>query len=132
LVSGAVEELIRAHAIVNPARIVTQDTNFGGVEMKAGDRVLLATAMASRDPMEFDDAASIVIDRESNRHLGFGAGPHRCLGSHLARLEMRIVVEELVTRLPRFRIADDAPIVIHGGGVLGIDRLTVAWDLVTQ
>jgi cytochrome P450 len=131
-VPGAVEELIRAHAIVNPARIVTQDTHFGGVEMKAGDRVLLATAMASRDPLEFEDATSIVIDRESNRHLGFGAGPHRCLGSHLARLEMRIVVEELVSRISGFHIADDASIVVHGGGVLGIDSLPVAWDPVAR
>jgi cytochrome P450 len=127
VIPAAVEELLRAHSIVNTARVVTTDTPFAGVQLRAGDRVLLATALASRDPAEFDDPAEVRFDREVNRHLAFGAGPHRCLGSHLARLEMRVVIEELVGRLPVFAIAEDAPIVIHGGGVFGIDRLPVRW-----
>jgi cytochrome P450 len=125
--AAAVEELLRAYSIVNTARVVTRDTEFAGVTMRAGDRVLLATALASRDPAEFADPTEVRINREVNRHLAFGAGPHRCLGSHLARLEMRVVLEELLKRLPVFGIADDAHIVVHGGGVFGIDRLPVRW-----
>jgi cytochrome P450 len=128
LVPPAVEELLRAHAIVNTARIVTQDVSFAGVEMAAGDKVLLATALASRDEEEFPSATEIVIERQGNRHLAFGAGPHRCLGSHLARLEVRIAIDELLDRIPTFRLAPE-PIVAHGGGVLGIDRLPIEWDV---
>jgi cytochrome P450 len=128
LVPQAVEELLRAHAIVNTARIVTEDVTFAGVEMAAGDKVLLATALASRDEEEFPAATEIVLDRDVNRHLAFGAGPHRCLGSHLARLEVRIAIEELFSRIPAFRLVPAEPIVAHGGGVLGIDRLPIEWD----
>jgi cytochrome P450 len=129
LIPAAVEELLRAHAIVNAARVVTKDTTFAGVDMRAGDRVLLATALATRDPSEFDRADEIVLDREHNRHVAFGAGPHRCLGSHLARLELRIALEELLDRLPDFRLDVRESVTIHGGGVLGIDQLPVVWDV---
>ena len=129
LIPAAVEELLRAHAIVNPARVVTKDTTFAGVEMRTGDRVLLATALATRDPIEFDRADEVVLDREHNRHVAFGAGPHRCLGSHLARLELRIALEELLARVQGFRLAAGEPVAIHGGGVLGLDRLPVVWDI---
>ncbi len=129
LMPTAVEELLRAHSIVNTARVVTRDATFAGVAMKTGDRVLLATALASRDPDEFPDAADIVLDREANRHLAFGAGPHRCLGSHLARLEVGIAIEELLARVPSFRLAPGEPIVAHGGGALGIDRLPIEWEV---
>jgi cytochrome P450 len=129
LVPQAVEELLRSHAIVNTARIVTEDVTFAGVEMVAGDKVLLATALASRDEEEFLAATDIVLDRDANRHLAFGAGPHRCIGSHLARLEVRIAIEELLRRIPSFRLAPGESIVAHGGGVLGIDRLPIEWDV---
>jgi len=129
LVPQAVEELLRSHAIVNTARVVTEDVTFAGVEMVAGDKVLLATALASRDEEEFLAATDIVLDRDANRHLAFGAGPHRCIGSHLARLEVRIAIEELLRRIPSFRLAPGESIVAHGGGVLGIDRLPIEWDV---
>ena len=114
---------------MNTARVVTEDITFAGVEMIAGDKVLLATALASRDAAEFPDATDIVLDREANRHLAFGAGPHRCLGSHLARLEVGIAIEELLARVPSFRLVPGEPIVAHGGGVLGIDRLPIEWEV---
>lgn len=129
LVPSAVEELVRAHAIVNTARVVDHDVVFAGVSMKAGDRVLLATALASRDPSEFAAADQIVLDREANRHVAFGAGPHRCLGSHLARLEMRIAIEELHRQIRTYRLVPGASVTVHGGGALGIDRLPIEWDL---
>jgi cytochrome P450 len=127
LVPAAVEELLRAHAIVNPGRIVTHDVEFAGVEMRAGDRVLLATSLATRDPAEFERPDELLLERDASRHLAFGGGPHRCLGSHLARLEIRIAIEELHARIPSYTIPDGERIAVHGGGVLGIDRLPIAW-----
>jgi cytochrome P450 len=128
LVRSAVEEFLRAHAIINTARVVTQDTTFAGVTMRAGDRVLLSTALASRDPEEIDQPDAIVVDREVNRHLAFGAGPHRCVGSHLARLELAIAIDEVLRRIPEFHLAAGEEPVIHAGGSFGIDRLVLEWD----
>lgn len=127
LMPGAVEELLRAHSIVNPARTVTEDLEFAGVCMHAGDRVLLSTVLADRDPEEFDEPATVDFRRSPNRHVAFGAGPHRCLGSHLARLELRVAFEEFHRRIPDYRIEEGAAIQAHGGGSLGLDHLPLAW-----
>jgi cytochrome P450 len=129
IIPQAVEELLRAHAIVNAARTATRDTTIAGVHIKAGDLLLVSTALACRDPEEFDHADSVDLDRSQNRHLAFGAGPHRCLGSHLARLELRTALEEFHQQIPDYRIPDGADIKIHGGGVLGIDQLPLEWDI---
>jgi len=129
LVRSTVEEFLRAHAIINTARVVTRDVTFAGSEMRAGDRVLLSTPLASRDPEEFDQADGILIDREANRHLAFGAGPHRCVGSHLARLELAIAVDEVLARIPDFHLASGEQPVIHAGGSFGVDRLVVEWEV---
>jgi cytochrome P450 len=129
LVRGAVEEFLRAYAIINTARVVTRDVTFAGVEMRAGDRVLLSTPLGSRDPEEVDQADVVVIDREVNRHLAFGAGPHRCVGSHLARLELAIAVDEVLARIPDFHLAPGEKPVIHAGGSFGVDRLVVEWEV---
>jgi cytochrome P450 len=127
VVESAVEELLRAHAIVNPARTATADATIAGdVRVRAGDRVLLATAFATRDPLEFERPDVIDFDRQNNRHLAFGAGPHRCLGSHLARIELRVALQEFHRVIPRYRLAGQDPRV-HGGGVFGIDQLQLAW-----
>jgi len=102
---------------------------FAGVPMRAGDRLLLSTALASRDPTDVDQPDAVLIDREVNRHLAFGAGPHRCVGSHLARLELAIAIEEVLGRVPDFHLAADEQPIIHAGGSFGIDRLVVEWDV---
>jgi cytochrome P450 len=128
LTPRAVEELLRAHAIVNAARTATRDAVIAGdVAVKKGDRVLLATSFATRDPSEFPEPHTIDFDRDSNRHLAFGAGPHRCLGSHLARVELRVALEEFHRRIPSYHLVADEPPRIHGGGVFGLDRLTLEW-----
>jgi cytochrome P450 len=129
LVPGAVEELLRAHSIVNPARTVTTDTDFAGVGLRAGDRVLVSTVLANRDPAEFDEPGRVDFRRSANRHVAFGAGPHRCLGSHLARAELRIALEEFHRRIPDYRIADGAVIRAHGGGAMGVDHLPLVWEV---
>jgi cytochrome P450 len=107
---------------------VGRDVNFHGAPMKKGDRVVLAMTIASRDEREFDRPEQIDFRRENLRHTSFAAGPHRCLGSHLARREIRIALEEWIRRIPQFRIkAGDVP-VTHGTTVFGVDHLVLAWD----
>jgi cytochrome P450 len=129
LVPRSVDELLRAHSIVNPARTVTEDIAFAGVCMRAGDRVLVSTVLANRDPAEFDEPAEVDFGRASNRHLAFGAGPHRCLGSHLARSELVVALEEFHRRIPDYHIEDGAVIRGHGGGSMGVDHLPLVWEV---
>jgi len=124
-----VEETLRVYSIVTTNRIVTRDVEFAGCPMKAGDRVLLSIPAADRDPREFPDADRFDVDRASNRHLAFAAGPHRCLGSHLARLELRIAVEEWHRRIPEYTLAEDEAVTLHIGGVAGVDGLPLVWSV---
>jgi cytochrome P450 len=124
-VRDAVEELLRRHAFLNLPRLVTRDVQFAGVALKAGDAVVLATPLASRDPEEFDDPTAVHLDREQFRQYAFGLGPHRCLGSHLARLEMRIALEEWHARIPEYELAGDAG--GYGGTVMGVSTLPLRW-----
>jgi cytochrome P450 len=113
----ATEEFLRALSPVQAmARTLKRDTVVGGVEMKAGDRVVLAFGAANRDPARFDCPNEIDLGRESNPHAAFGVGAHRCLGSNLARREVNVALTELVARYPRFELAEPAP--WHGIGPL--------------
>lgn len=123
------EELLRTNSIVNTGRVVTKDVEFAGCPMKKGDRLVLATSAANRDPGEFgDDAAEIEIGRRPNRHIAFGAGPHRCLGSHLARAELTIAIEEWHKRIPDYRIPEGAAVVDHPGSICTLLSLPLEWD----
>jgi cytochrome P450 len=108
LVPDAVEELLRTQTpVMQVLRVVAQPHEMHGVTMEPGDHVLVMLGAADTDPSEFgDDADLLNLHRESNRHLAFGGGPHRCLGSHLARLELRVALEELHRRIPAYRLAD--------------------------
>jgi cytochrome P450 len=103
----ALEEFLRAYAPVTMARLVAKDHDFHGCPMKQDDWVLLPFPAANRDPREYEDADQFVIDREKNRHSAFGLGIHRCLGSNLARLELKVAIEEFIARFPRFELAGD-------------------------
>ncbi|MBO0837864.1 MAG: cytochrome P450, partial [Actinobacteria bacterium] len=98
LLPTAVEEFLRAYAPVTMARLVKHDMTWHGVDMKAEDWILLSFPAANRDPAQFDRAGEVVIDRENNRHAAFGLGIHRCLGSHLARMELRVALEVWLAR----------------------------------
>lgn len=109
LLPNAIEEFLRFDTpVFGLARTLTKDTTFGGQDMSADDRVLLLWGAANHDPEEFHDPDRVDIHRLPNRHLAFGAGIHRCLGSHLARLELRVALEELLARIPEFALAPDA------------------------
>jgi cytochrome P450 len=103
----ALEEFLRSYAPVTMARLVAKDHDFHGCPMKEDDWVLLPFPAANRDPRAFEDADTFVIDREENRHAAFGLGIHRCLGSNLARLELKVAIEEFVARFPDFELAGD-------------------------
>jgi cytochrome P450 len=115
----AVEEFLRAYAPVTMARMVAQDHDFNGCPMKKDDWVLLPFPAANLDPTEFDRADEVLIDRQVNRHAAFGLGIHRCLGSNLARLEVRVAVETFVQRFPRFELADPSAVRWSVGQIRG-------------
>ncbi len=129
IIPSANEELLRYYAIVAPGRKVMQDTEITGCPMQAGDMVLLPIASANRDPREFERAHEVILDRPNNRHIAFGAGPHRCLGSHLARLELQVAVEAWHARIPQYEIDPDVPIEEHSAGLIGLNNLPLRWDL---
>ncbi|MEY2926233.1 MAG: hypothetical protein RL367_710 [Pseudomonadota bacterium] len=129
LIPEASEEMLRRYTFTVPPRFVGRDGEFEGVSFKKGERVLLFLPAADLDGSEFADPDGYSLDRENNVHIAFGAGPHRCLGSHLARVEIQILYEEFLARIPEFRIDPDHPPVFHGGNVIGVDSLHLVWDM---
>jgi cytochrome P450 len=119
LLPTAIEEFLRAYAPVTMARLVTQDMHWRGAGMKAEDWILLSYPAANRDPAQFDRADEVVIDREVNQHAAFGLGIHRCLGSHLARMELRVALEAWLERIPEFTLADPTAVTWAMGQVRG-------------
>jgi cytochrome P450 len=110
----AVEELLRLDGpFIAIARTATRDTEIKGRPIKKGEKVIIYWAAACRDESEFPDPDRFDPDRESNRHLAFGAGPHRCAGSNLARLNLKVALEELLPRLTDLRLQDGADIHFH-------------------
>ena len=119
LLPTAMEEFLRAYAPVTMARLVTGDMHWRGVDMRAEDWILLSFPAANRDPAQFDRAGEVVIDREVNRHAAFGLGIHRCVGSHLARMELRVALEVWLSRIPRFTLADPSAVTWSAGQIRG-------------
>ena len=119
LLPTAMEELLRAYAPVTMARLVREDMEWNGCPMKAEEWVLLSFPSANRDPDAFERADEVVLDREDNRHAAFGLGVHRCAGSHLARMELRVALEVWLERFPQFSLADPDAVQWSGGQVRG-------------
>jgi len=119
LLPTAMEEFLRAYAPVTMARLVREDMHWRGVEMKAEDWILLSFPAANRDAAQFDRAGEVIIDREVNRHAAFGLGIHRCVGSHLARMELRVALEVWLERVPEFSLADAAVVTWSTGQIRG-------------
>lgn len=117
MIPNAAEEFLRTLSPVQGmARTCTRDTVVSGTEIKAGERVVLVFGAGNRDPEVYEDANEIKIDREDNRHLAFGAGVHRCLGSNLGRKELVIALEEFLAGIPSF--ASEGGEQWHGVGPL--------------
>jgi cytochrome P450 len=132
LIPPAIEEFLRYHSFVSSVRTATRDVEFHGIELREGDRILPASVLAARDPEEFDRPDEMIFDRPANRHMAFGAGPHRCLGAHLARLEMKVAIEEFHRRMPEYQLLPGGPVVFHAAGTMGMDALPVCWSVVDE
>jgi cytochrome P450 len=127
LVDGTVEELLRTETPVTMLpRTIKVDATMGGVDLKAGDGCVLLIGAANGDEAEFDAADVVDFERPANRHLAFGGGPHRCLGSHFARLELRVAIEEFHRRIPDYRIREGAEI-HYSPGIRQADHLPLVW-----
>jgi len=126
-IEDAVEELLRWETpVTGVPRIVTQDTEISGTPLRAGEMVMLLLGAANIDPREFDEAEEVDFDRSRNRHIAFGAGHHRCLGSHLARLELRVALEEWHARIPPYSIpAGEVP--TYSPGIREVQYLPLSW-----
>jgi cytochrome P450 len=121
----AIEELLRAYSPVTMARLVATDYDFHGHQFKEGDWLLLPFPSANRDAAAFEDPDQVCLDRENNRHAAFGLGIHRCLGSNLARMELRVALEEWMARHPDFELADPAGVSWSAGQVRGPRTLPI-------
>lgn len=127
-VSQAVEEIVRyASPVIQMPRTVTRDMELHGRQLRRGDKVLLFFASANRDPAIFDDPESFLVGRSPNRHIGFGYGPHYCLGARLARLQIEVVLQCLLPHLDRLRLTESPerrPSVM----IRGIKRMPVVFS----
>jgi len=124
----AAEEMLRAFSTITPIRVATRDVELAGVTIRKGDMVACPSMVANRDPAEFKCPNEIDLQREDNRHTAFAYGPHRCLGSHLARREIVIGLEEWLARIPDFRIKAGTTPITYGGFVFGVEDLILDWS----
>ena len=127
LMPTAVEEFLRAYSPVTMARVLTEDFQYNGCKMSEGDKVVMNFPSANRDPEKFKDPDKFIIDREENPHIAFGVGIHRCAGSNLARMEMRVSIEEWLKRIPDFRLEKPDEVTWAGGQVRGPRSMPVVW-----
>ncbi len=112
-------EFLRAFASVSLWRTVAQHGTIGETDVEEGDTVMMAFPAACRDPDVFENADQVIIDRHLNRHVAFGAGIHRCLGSDLARLELNIAIEIWLRHLPMFELVPSADVTWAEGAIRG-------------
>jgi cytochrome P450 len=126
---AAVEELLRVHGVASFQRGVTHDTEWNGIRFRKYDRLWFLPQIFGLDARETPDPLTVNFSRDISRHLGFGAGPHRCVGSHLARSEVQIFLEEWLKRVPRFEIENGTPIDTCGGNVWSPLSLPLVWPV---
>lgn len=127
LIPHAVEEFLRVFPIVKAGREVTQTSELEGCVLQPGDRLLTPLMASGRDTAEYDDARAIRFDRKAIRHISFGAGPHRCIGAHIARRELIVALEEWHRRIPDYELADHSAVTERTGVVCGLNFLPLRW-----
>jgi cytochrome P450 len=129
IIPDALEELMRYESIVSQARVVVRDVTVGGQQLHPGDHIVTLTGSAGRDETMYDDPDEIDFDRPYKRHLMFGAGLHRCIGAHIARMELRVALEEIHATWTSYRLAEGTPVRRHTGLERGTGEL---WLTVTR
>jgi cytochrome P450 len=128
LIPGAVEELLRLYPIVNTPREAAEDTEVAGCPVRQGELVVISYPSAGRDEAKYDDSLTANFERPVMSHITFGAGPHRCLGSHLARHELLVAYQEWHKRIPEYWLKPDAPVVEASGGMMTLNTLPLQWQ----
>jgi camphor 5-monooxygenase len=128
MLPGAVEEFMRRFGLVSVSRLITRDVEFHGAPLKKDDLILLPSLLHGLDERENADPMKVDFTRARRRHSSFGQGTHHCVGSHLARAELRITLEEWLSRIPDFRLAPDATIECVGGIVGCVRAVHLTWD----
>lgn len=127
LIPRAVEEMLRRHAIATLAREVVTEVELGGARLLPGDMVAVPTMLGNLDEDLFDDPLAVDFDRGIKPHYTFGAGPHRCIGSNLARAELKIFLEEWLPRIPDFAIRPGAQIDVNKRVVATVNMMPLVW-----
>ena len=127
LIGNAIEELMRVHGVAGMERGVTADMTYAGVQFKAKDRLVFLPHVYGLDEQLVDDPFRVDFDRPISSHLVFGSGPHRCVGSHLARLEMKVFIEEWVRRIPAFSLDAEGELPTRGGLVWSPVKVPMVW-----
>jgi cytochrome P450 len=121
----AIEEILRTYPIVQTAARPSRTPTSTAAPIKAGDLAVFPLSAARRDESVHSGARRVDLDRETTRHLSFGGGPHRCLGSHLARQELAVVLTEWHQRIPDYELAEQPT---EHSGVRGLDELRLRWN----
>jgi cytochrome P450 len=127
-IPAAVEELLRRFAITTNARVLTKDIEYDGVTMKAGEIIAIPAPLYNLDERRYPNPREIDFERKP-RHVTFGGGVHRCAGAHLARAELKILLEEWLQRIPDFELAPDAQIIMAGNAVVSVTTLPLVWKV---
>ncbi len=129
LIPAAIEELLRWETpVMGVVRVALQDTEVSGCPVSEGDMVMVMLGSVNTDEAELPDADVVRFDRESNRHLAFGGGVHRCLGSHLARLELRVALREWHQRIPEYAVAEGHDLA-YTSGIRSIDHFPMTFPV---
>ena len=128
LIPEAAEELLRRYTFTVPVRRATRDTTLGEWTIRAGDLMIVYLPAVDLDASQFSAPLEFDVARENKTHMAFGAGPHRCLGSHLARIELQTLYTVVFERMPVFRLDPDRPARFHAGNILAVASLPLRWD----
>lgn len=129
LIPTAVEEFLRRFAVTSLGRVAVQDFDIGGVTVRAGDHVLLSSPLHNLDPERFPNPEEIRFDRGRVHHISFGRGTHACLGAYLARIELRIFIQEWLARIPEFEIIPGTSTTGRSGSVNALGELHLRWSV---
>ena len=127
-IADSVDELLRMHAFINLNRICERDTVFHGVAFRAGDNIVVPSFVTDRDERVFADPDAFNADRskrEKNQHHAFGAGAHKCIGLHVAKMEVRVVLEAIFDRISSLELVSESAVTGHGGTTMGLDTMPI-------
>lgn len=127
-IPDATEEMLRRYAFVAPIRMLKQDSEFRGIKFAKGERVMMFIPAASVDESTYPHATTFDMHRNKLNHMAFGVGPHHCLGAHLARMELRVMYETMLQKLPEFRLDPESPPAFHGSIIAGPTSIDLVWQ----